>query len=66
MKELDLTADRVNPHGSGISLGHPLGCTGARIVVTLAHEMKRQSYHHGLAALCIGGGQGMAVVLERQ
>ncbi|MFH1002695.1 MAG: acetyl-CoA C-acetyltransferase [Chloroflexota bacterium] len=65
MKELGLTADRVNPHGSGVSLGHPIGCTGARIVVTLAHEMKRQGYHRGLAALCIGGGQGMAVVLER-
>ncbi|MFH0913776.1 MAG: acetyl-CoA C-acetyltransferase [Chloroflexota bacterium] len=66
MKELKLNPDRVNPHGSGISLGHPLGCTGARIVVTLAHEMKRKSYRNGLAALCIGGGQGMAVVLERK
>lgn len=57
--------ERVNPHGSGISLGHPLGCTGARILVTLLHEMERRQAHRGLANLCIGGGQGMAMILER-
>jgi acetyl-CoA C-acetyltransferase len=65
MKELGIGTDKVNPHGSGISLGHPIGCTGARIMVTLMHEMIRQNYQLGLATLCIGGGQGMAVVLER-
>ena len=57
--------DRVNPHGSGISLGHPIGCTGARLLVTLLHEMERQDARRGLATLCIGGGQGMAMILER-
>jgi acetyl-CoA C-acetyltransferase len=65
MKELGIGTDKVNPHGSGISLGHPIGCTGARIMVTLMQEMARQNYKLGLATLCIGGGQGMAVVLER-
>jgi acetyl-CoA C-acetyltransferase len=65
MKELGVGTDKVNPHGSGISLGHPIGCTGARIMVTLMYEMMRRNYQLGLATLCIGGGQGMAVVLER-
>jgi acetyl-CoA C-acetyltransferase len=65
MKELGISTDKVNPHGSGISLGHPIGCTGARIMVTLMYEMMRRDYQLGLATLCIGGGQGMAVVLER-
>jgi acetyl-CoA C-acetyltransferase len=65
MKELGVGTDKVNPHGSGISLGHPIGCTGARIIVTLMYEMTRRNYQLGLATLCIGGGQGMAVVLER-
>ena len=57
--------NKTNLHGGGISLGHPIGCTGARILVTLAHEMVRRNLHLGLASLCIGGGQGMATVLER-
>ena len=61
----DPGSDRVNPLGSGISLGHPLGCTGARILVTLIHEMERRNAHRGLASLCIGGGQGMAMIIER-
>jgi acetyl-CoA C-acetyltransferase len=65
MKDLGLSVDKVNAHGSGISLGHPIGCTGARILVTLIYEMVRKNYKLGLATLCIGGGQGMAVVLER-
>ena len=56
---------KVNPHGGGISLGHPIGCTGARIIVTLTNEMVRKNYRYGLATLCIGGGQGMSVILER-
>jgi len=66
MRDLGLGVDKVNAYGSGISLGHPIGCTGARILVTLAHEMMRKNYKLGLATLCIGGGQGMAVVLERK
>jgi len=66
MRELGLGVDKVNAHGSGISLGHPIGCTGARILVTLLYEMMRKDYRLGLATLCIGGGQGMAVVLERK
>jgi acetyl-CoA C-acetyltransferase len=65
MQELDLELDKTNPHGSGISLGHPIGCTGARIVVTLIHEMIRKDLRLGLATLCIGGGQGMAMIVER-
>jgi len=57
--------ENVNPRGSGISLGHPIGCTGARLLVTLLYEMGRKDAHRGLATLCIGGGQGMAMILER-
>jgi acetyl-CoA C-acetyltransferase len=64
MKELGFDYEKTNAHGSGISLGHPIGCTGARIIVTLIHEMMRKSYKLGLATLCIGGGQGMAVIVE--
>jgi acetyl-CoA C-acetyltransferase len=64
MRELGLGSDRTNIYGSGISLGHPLGCTGARVVVTLLHGMKRKNARYGLATICIGGGQGMAMVLE--
>lgn len=58
-------SEKVNPNGSGISLGHPIGCTGARLLVTLVHELERVNGHRGLATLCIGGGQGMAMILER-
>jgi acetyl-CoA C-acetyltransferase len=66
MKELGLSTDNTNLHGGGISLGHPIGCTGTRIIVTLMHEMARRNLRYGLAALCIGGGQGMCVILERK
>jgi acetyl-CoA C-acetyltransferase len=65
MRELELDLDKTNLLGSGISIGHPIGCTGARIVLTLMHEMARNNVELGLATLCIGGGQGMAMVLER-
>jgi acetyl-CoA C-acetyltransferase len=64
IRELNLDMDRTNVNGSGISLGHPIGCTGARIIVSLIHEMRRRRVSLGLATLCIGGGQGMAVVVE--
>ena len=65
MRELKMDEEKTNPLGSGISLGHPIGCTGARLLVTIAHEMKRKSYKYGLITMCIGGGQGMAMVVER-
>jgi acetyl-CoA C-acetyltransferase len=64
MRELNCTPDTTNLVGSGISIGHPIGCTGARILVTLLHLMRRQGNDLGLATLCIGGGQGIAMVLE--
>lgn len=57
--------ERVNVNGSGISLGHPIGATGVRIMTTLLHEMKRRNVRYGLETMCIGGGQGMAAVFER-
>jgi acetyl-CoA C-acetyltransferase len=65
MRELGLSTDNTNVRGSGVSLGHPIGCTGARLVVTILHEMKRQNFHLGLVTMCIGGGQGMAMVIQR-
>ncbi len=65
MRELGLGRDHTNIYGSGISLGHPIGCTGARVTVTLLHAMKRLKARYGLATMCIGGGQGMAMVFER-
>lgn len=64
MRELGMSMEKTNPLGSGISLGHPIGCTGARLMVTIMHEMKKQSLHYGLVTMCIGGGQGMAMVVE--
>ncbi len=55
----------INPHGSGISLGHPIGATGARMIVTLIHELKRRNDKTGLASLCIGGGMGISTFIER-
>jgi acetyl-CoA C-acetyltransferase len=63
-RELNIDPDRCNVNGSGISIGHPIGCTGARITYTLAMQMKKRNLNLGLATLCIGGGQGMAIVLE--
>jgi acetyl-CoA C-acetyltransferase len=56
--------DRLNVNGSGISLGHPIGATGMRIMTTLVHEMKRRGLRYGLESMCIGGGQGMAAIFE--
>ncbi len=66
MRELGLDWNKTNLNGGGISIGHPIGCTGARIVYALAMEMKRQNYKRGLATLCIGGGMGFAMTLERR
>jgi acetyl-CoA C-acetyltransferase len=63
-KELGLNRDITNVNGSGISLGHPVGCTGTRIITTLMYEMKRRSLKYGLATLCAGGGMGTAMIIE--
>jgi acetyl-CoA C-acetyltransferase len=66
MNELGIDRDRLNVNGSGISLGHPVGATGARLVVTLVNELKRRNNKYGLATLCAGGGMGTAVIIEMQ
>jgi acetyl-CoA C-acetyltransferase len=66
MRELDMSWASTNPHGGGIALGHPLGATGARLVVTAMHDMKRRNLHYALVAIPVGGGLGMAAVLERK
>ena len=65
MKELGWDFDHINPHGSGISMGHPIGCTGARVAVTIIYDMVHRDLHRGLETMCIGGGQGMAAIWER-
>ena len=65
MRELGMSMENTNVHGGGISLGHPIGCTGARLMVTIMHEMLREDLKLGLVTMCIGGGQGMAAVVAR-
>jgi acetyl-CoA C-acetyltransferase len=65
LRDLELSADRVNVRGGAVSLGHPIGASGARILVTLLHALEARGLRTGLAALCIGGGQGVALVIER-
>jgi acetyl-CoA acetyltransferase family protein len=62
----EIDPDRLNVNGGAIALGHPVGATGARIVLTLLHEMRRRDVDLGIAALCVGGGQGAAILLERR
>jgi len=64
-RELGWDTDRVNVNGGAIALGHPIGASGCRVLVTLLHEMMRRDVHKGLATLCIGGGMGVALALER-
>jgi len=66
IRELNLDWNKTNVNGGGISIGHPIGCTGARITYALAMEMNRKDYKKGLATLCIGGGMGFAMTLERK
>ena len=65
VRELKLDAAKINVNGGAIALGHPIGASGARILVTLVHEMGRRGAKHGLATLCVGGGQGTAIIIER-
>ena len=64
MKELGVSHDKVNVNGGACALGHPIGASGARIMVTLIHALKARGLKKGLATLCIGGGEGTAVALE--
>ncbi|EZH65987.1 acetyl-CoA acetyltransferase [Bacillaceae bacterium JMAK1] len=63
-RELDVDESKINVNGGAIALGHPVGCSGARIVVTLLHELQKQQKQHGLASLCVGGGQGVTIIVE--
>ena len=65
IRELDMDPNKVNVNGGAIALGHPLGCSGARIMTTLIHEMKRRGSRYGLATMCIGVGQGITTIVER-
>ena len=65
LKELGLDEAKVNPNGGGIALGHPLGCSGARLIVTLLNDLQTYNKTIGLATLCVGGGQGVATIIER-
>jgi len=64
-RRLDLDEARLNPNGGAIALGHPLGCSGARITVTMLYELARRGARYGVATMCIGGGMGAAGVFER-
>jgi acetyl-CoA acetyltransferase family protein len=65
IRELGIDEGKVNPNGGAIALGHPMGCSGARLIATLTHEMVRGRLRYGLAAMCVGMGQGAATILER-
>ena len=65
LQELDLSADRVNVRGGAVALGHPIGASGARIIVTLLHAMEERDAKLGCAVICIGGGEATAVIVER-
>ena len=64
-KELGFDRSKLNVNGGAIALGHPIGASGARILITLLYEMQRRQSHYGLATLCVGGGQGVAMIVER-
>jgi len=65
MKELGLDAAKVNVNGGAVAIGHPIGASGARVLVTLIYEMMRRDVHKGVAALCLGGGNSVALAVER-
>ena len=64
-KEMGFDEDKLNVNGGAIALGHPIGASGCRILITLMYEMQKRGAHTGLATLCIGGGQGTAMIVER-
>ena len=64
LRELPIDPDKLNVNGGAIALGHPLGCTGAKLTATLLHEMKRRGSRYGLVSMCVGGGMGAAGIFE--
>ena len=64
-RDLKFDAERLNVNGGAIALGHPIGCTGVRITTTLIHELKKRNAKRGLATLCVSGGMGLALLIER-
>jgi acetyl-CoA acyltransferase len=64
IKELNLDLERLNVNGGAIALGHPLGCTGAKLTATLLYEMKRRKARYGMVTMCVGGGMGAAGIFE--
>ena len=65
MRDMGIPRDKINVHGGACALGHPIGASGARIIVTLLNAMERYDLKRGLAAICIGGGEGTAIAVER-
>ena len=65
VRDLGINKELVNVNGGAIALGHPIGCSGARILVTLLYEMEKRNLHKGVASLCVGGGMGVASLVER-
>jgi acetyl-CoA acyltransferase len=65
LRELLIDPDRLNVNGGAVALGHPLGCTGAKLTTTLLYEMQRRNARYGLVSMCVGGGMGAAGILER-
>ena len=66
IKELQLNPEKVNVNGGSVSLGHPIGASGCRVLITLLHEMIRQDKQIGLASLCLGGGEAVALIVKRK
>jgi acetyl-CoA C-acetyltransferase len=65
MKELEIPAAKVNVHGGAVAIGHPIGASGARILTTLVHALHTHNKRYGLATLCIGGGEAVALIVEK-
>jgi acetyl-CoA C-acetyltransferase len=65
VRELDIDQDKLNVNGGAIAIGHPLGASGVRLTLTLARELQRSGGRYGIASACIGGGQGIAMLIER-
>jgi acetyl-CoA acyltransferase len=65
LRELPIDPDRLNVNGGAIALGHPLGCTGAKLTATVLHEMRRRKVRYGMVTMCVGGGMGAAAIFER-
>ena len=65
IKDLDLPREKVNVHGGAIAIGHPIGASGSRILVTLLHALEKRKARRGIASLCIGGGEAVAMAVER-